>query len=63
MTNTMHKYLMEIRQYFLGYEQFIIEAENKTDALTKAKEYAEKHICWGGNYDLKSIRCVKKLKN
>ena len=58
----MHKYLMEIRHYFSGYEQFIIEAEDKGDALVKAKEYAEKHICWGGNYDMKSIKCVKKLK-
>lgn len=63
MDKPIHKYLMEIRHYFSGYEQFVIEAENKADALIKTKEYAEKHICWGGNYDRNSIRCVKKLQN
>lgn len=58
----MHKYLMEIRHFFLGYEPFIVEAENKVEALVVAKEYAKNHINWGGNYDMKSIRCVKKLK-
>ena len=43
----MHKYLMEIRHFFCGYERFVIEAESKTDALIKGKEYAKKHICWG----------------
>lgn len=58
----MNRYLMEIYRYFSGYEPFEIEAENKADALVKAKEYAEKHICWGGNYNSNDIRCVKKLK-
>ena len=58
----MHKYLMEIFRFFSGYEQFEIEAESREDALVKAKEYAIKHICWGGNYNTNDIRCVKKLK-
>ena len=58
----MHKYLMEIYRFFSGYESFEVEAENKADALVKAKEYAIKHICWGGNYNIEDIRCVKKLK-
>lgn len=58
----MHKYLMEIRHFFLGYEQFTVEADSKSEALIVAKDYAERHINWGGNYDMKSIRCVKKLK-
>ena len=58
-----HKYLMEIYRYFLGYEPFIVEAKSKTDALIVAKEYAERHIIWGGNYDIKNIRCVKKIKS
>lgn len=57
-----HKYLMEIYRYFSGYEPFVVEAKSKTDALIVAKEYAEKHIIWGGNYNIKDIRCVKKIK-
>ena len=59
----MHKYLMEIRHFFRGNEQFVIEAENKADALVKAKEHVDTdpHF-FGGNYDKDIIKCVKKMK-
>ena len=57
----MNKYLMRIEGYFSGWKQFEIEAENKQDAIVKAKEYCKKHYCTGGNYKLDSIECVKKL--
>lgn len=59
----MHKYLMEVLHYFLGYERFTVEAENKEDAVKKGKQYvltSAKHH-WD-NYDLNDVRCVKKLK-
>lgn len=59
----MHKYLMEVRHYFLGYEQFIIEAENKTDAVEKGKLFVLRNWKYGGgNYNRNDVRCVKKLK-
>ena len=59
----MHEYLMEVRHYFSGYEPFKIEAEDKANALAKAREYVDKNPhYWGGNYDKRTIRCVKKLK-
>lgn len=59
----IHKYLMEIRQFFSGYEQFTVEARSKAEALEKAKEYinTNPHFA-GGNHERKSLRCVKKLQ-
>lgn len=44
----MHKYQMEIKRWFGGYEPFVIEAENKADALAKAKQYVCQNppYCW-----------------
>lgn len=59
----MRKYLMEVRHYFSGYEQFVIEAENKLDAVEKGKLYVLQDWKYsGGNYDRNSVRCVKKIK-
>lgn len=59
----MNRYLMRIKGYFVGYKQFEIDAENKQDAIVKAKEYCKNHSEYGigGNYNLDSIECVKKL--
>ena len=58
-----NKYLMSITHFFGAKEQFEIEALNKADAIEKAK----KHILWnthyyGGNFDLNSIKCIKKIQ-
>lgn len=60
----MNKYLMRIEGYFSGWKQFEIEAENKKDAVAKAREYCKSHSEYGhgGNYKLDSIECIKKLK-
>lgn len=60
----MHKYLMEIRHYFRGYEQFTIEAESKVEAMEKAREHVKTNPrYWGGNYDTSTIRCIKKIQD
>lgn len=55
---------MKIEAYFSGWDTFEIEAENKQDALIKAKEFCRINPKYGigGNYKLNSIECVKKLK-
>lgn len=55
---------MRIEAYFSGWKQFEIEAENKKDAVAKAREYCKSHSEYGqgGNYKLDSIECIKKLK-
>lgn len=60
----MNKYLMRIKGYFSGWKEFEIEAENKQDAIMKAKEYCNMHSEYGhgGNYKHDSIEVVKKLK-
>lgn len=60
----MNKYLMRIKGYFSGWDEFEIEAENKSDALSKASDFCKNSSKYGigGNYNLKSIECVKKLK-
>ena len=60
----MNRYLMAIYHYFRGYENFEIEADNKQDAVTKAKEMVKHshYYRFGGNYQLENIICIKKLK-
>jgi hypothetical protein len=60
----MNKYLMRIKGYFSGWEEFEVDAEDKDDAVLKATEFCKKSSKYGigGNYDLNSIKCVKKLK-
>ena len=55
---------MEVRRYFYGYEQFVIEAENKQDAVEKGKLYVLRNWKYsGGNYNCNDVRCVKKMKD
>lgn len=60
----MNNYLMRIQSYFGAWEQFIIKAENKQDALIKAKTHCKNHHIYGhgGNYKFDSIECIKKMK-
>lgn len=60
----MNKYLMKIEGYFSGWKEFEVEAENKLDAIAKAKEFCNTHTEYGigGNYKLNSIKCIKKIK-
>ena len=56
----MNKYLVAIRHFFDGYRTFEIEADNKSNALVKGKEYIER--IGSGNYDLNDAKVIKKLK-
>lgn len=56
----MNRFLMDVLHYFRGHEQFEIEAEDKADAVEKGKEYLYKHS--SGNYQINSVKCLKKLK-
>ena len=60
----MNRYLIRIEAYFSGWDEFEIDAENKEDAVIKAKEFCKRHPKYGigGNYKLDSIKCVKKIK-
>ena len=56
----MNKYLVAVYHYFSGYEDKIVEAANKSDAIEIAKENAKIH--GAGNYDIDRIKVLKKLK-
>ena len=60
----MNRYLMRIKGYFSGWEEFEIDAENKQEAIINAREYCKKNpkYAHGGNYIFDSIECVKKVK-
>lgn len=60
----MHRYLMAVRHYFRGYEQFTISANSKTEALEKGKLHVlrDPHYDTGGNYDVNDIKCIKKIQ-
>lgn len=60
----MNTYLMSIVRYFGGTKTFTIEAEDKQDAIVKGLEFVKQNPMYasGGNYDLKSVRCVKKVQ-
>ena len=59
----MNRYLMRIEGYFSGWDEFEIDAEDKKDAVIKAKEYCKRHSKYGigGNYKFDSIKCIKKI--
>lgn len=57
----MNKYVVNVYRYFSGYQEFIVEAENKSDAIEKIK--AKVKISGNGNYNINDIKIVKKLKN
>ena len=56
----MKKYLVAIRHFFEGYRTFEIEADNKSDALVKGKEYVGR--IGSGNYNIDDAKVIKKLK-
>lgn len=56
----MNKYLVAVRHFFEEYRFFEIEAENKSDALIKGKEYVRR--IGGEDYNLNDAKVIKKLK-
>lgn len=56
----MNKYLVAIRHFFRGYENFTVEAHNKAGALEKAKEEARRY--GSGNYNINDAKVVKKIR-
>ena len=56
----MNTYLVAIYHYFRGYQNFTVEAENKKDALAKAKEKTRRY--GSGNYNINDVKVVKKLQ-
>ena len=60
----MNTYLMAVKHYFSGEETFEVQAENKADAVTAGTHLVSTspHYTVGGNYDKRSVRCVKKIQ-
>lgn len=56
----MSIYVVAIYQYFSGYKNFTVDAENKDDAIKKAKEKVKKY--GNGNFNLDDAKVVKKCK-
>ena len=59
----MNRYLMRIKGYFAGWEEFEVDADSKHEAFIRAREYCEHHQEYGhgGNFELNSIEFVKKI--
>ena len=57
----MNKYLVEITKYFGDKIEFVIEAEDKVNALEKAKHYVKSSYKFDG-YRRDTIKVVKKLQ-
>ena len=58
----MNKYLMSIHHYFHNRTTFVIEANNKKEAVENGKIYVRQSPLFsGGNYDLNDVKCEKKL--
>ena len=56
----MNRYLIDVVHYFKGHETFEVDAANKQDAVQIGRRRISRES--GGNYDLSSVRCIKKLK-
>ena len=55
----MNKYIISIERYFSGEETEEIYAKDKIEAKAIAREYFGKFS--GGNYNLDSVKVIKKL--
>lgn len=57
----MHRYLMSFQRYFAGEQRFEIEAENKNDAIEKAKT-STFYLNYLSDIIPHSLVCIRKLK-
>lgn len=57
----MNKYLIEISSYFGGVQHFTVDAENKLDALDKARMYVNLSPIYD-NCKKNTVKVVKKLQ-
>lgn len=57
----MNKYLVKIFHWFGSPKQFVIEGENKQDALDRARIYVESYEF--DDYNRNSVKVIKKLQN
>lgn len=55
-------YQCSINHYTGAKTLFEVEAADKADALAKARDYAHKHIQWGGNYFEDTVKVIKKIQ-
>lgn len=60
----MNRYLMGIQKWTHAEYTFVIEANNKEDAVIKGKAFANRdpEFGFGGNYKLDTVRVIKKLQ-
>lgn len=57
----MNRYLMSIETKSLSFHEFEIQATDEEDAIFVARQFASRNSPFsGGNYDLDTIRIVKK---
>ncbi len=59
----MNKYQMSVHRYDDKKETFVVEAEDKKEALEKGKKFVLQNpkYTWH-EYDLNDVKCDKKLK-
>lgn len=59
----MNTYLMAVKHFFRGEEMFEVSAANKADAVLAGTNLVntDPHFTVGGNYDRKSVRCIRKV--
>lgn len=55
------QYTVAVRKWFGGYDDIVVEANDRNDAVVRAREYIEKNY-QKDRYDLRDIRCIKKNK-
>ena len=55
----MNKYLVAVYHYFRGYENLVVEASNKIEAIEKANNKVKFD---GGNYSLNKTKVIRKCK-
>lgn len=59
----MNQYLMGVRKWFGGYDEFTIEAENKAHALDKGRTFVLQSPKFGwGSHNTNDVICVKKIR-
>lgn len=59
----MNLYLVKVRKWFGDYDEFTVEAENKTQALEKGRIHVLQSPKYGwGSHNINDVVVVKKLQ-
>lgn len=60
----MNVYLLKVRRWFGGYDEFTVEADDKAKALNKGQIFVHQYSGFSlGSHNLNDVSVVRKIPN